>query len=239
MLAWKSIKSDYLAARKSDPAIRDGVCGALEVIFCTPGFLAITCHRGIHFLHTRIRIPVLPRFLSLIMRWWTGIEIHPGAQIGNGFFIDHGAGVVIGETTIIGDNVTLFQGVTLGGTGNEKTYKRHPTLENNVFVGSGAKILGPITLGNGSRIGANSVVLDDVPPNATVTGMKARIVKFGDKKICENCGRLMREEFYPAILRLEEQMYKLKKEVRRLNGEPEYIKERMLAFETEKYEDRQ
>jgi len=120
MTAWDYIKSDFQAARNNDPAIPGGFRGVLEVVFCTPGFIAITCHRGLHFLHSKMHIPVLPRFLSLIVRWWTGIEIHPGAQIGSGFFIDHGAGVVIGETAIVGDNVTLYQGVTLGGTGNER-----------------------------------------------------------------------------------------------------------------------
>ena len=134
---WKNISSDYMAAKRNDPAIPDGLRGFLEIVFCTPGFLAITAHRGIHCLHTRWHIPVLPRFISLIVRWWTGIEIHPAAQIGEGFFIDHGAGVVIGETAVVGKNVTLYQGVTLGGTGNEKSHKRHPTLGDNVFVGSG------------------------------------------------------------------------------------------------------
>lgn len=221
MSAWENIKSDYGAARRNDPAIPDGPRGTLEVVFCTPGFLAIVCHRGIHFLHERVGIPVLPRFLSLIVRWWTGIEIQPGAQVGRGFFIDHGAGVVIGETTIIGDNVTIFQGVTLGGTGNEKAHKRHPTLGDDVFIGSGAKILGPIVIGSGSRIGANSVVLKNVPPNSTVTGMRARIVKIDGKRICGNCGVVSQEEFYPAMLRLEQEIYSLKKELRRLKGEPE------------------
>lgn len=221
MPACKNIKSDYRAARRNDPAIPDGLRGVLEVMFCTPGFLAVTCHRGLHFLHTRARIPVLPRFLSLIVRWWTGVEIHPGAEIGSGFFIDHGAGVVIGETTIIGSNVTLFQGVTLGGTGNEKTRKRHPTLEDNVFVGSGAKILGPITIGSGSRIGANSVVLKSVPKNSTVAGMRARIVKIDGQRVCTNCGCVAHEDFFPAVLRLEEEIRKLKKEIRRLSGEPD------------------
>lgn len=239
MTAWENIKSDYKAAAKNDPAIPRGICGVLEVIFCTPGFLAITCHRWLHFMHARMVIPVLPRFFSLVVRWWTGIEIHPGARIGKGFFIDHGAGVVIGETTIIGNDVTLYQGVTLGGTGNEKSRKRHPTLGNNVFVGSGAKILGPITVGDGARIGANSVVLQDVPPNSTVTGMRARIVKISGKKICDNCGCLMRDEFFPTISRLEEQLDELKKEIRVLKGEPEQSKELPSPFETEQRQNRQ
>ena len=119
MKAWEYLKSDYKAAMDNDPALRHGVQGFLEIILCTPGFLAIEFHRIFHFMHSTLHIPVLPRFLSLFVRWWTGIEIHPGAKIGKGFFIDHGAGVVIGETSVIGDNVTLYQGVTLGGTGKD------------------------------------------------------------------------------------------------------------------------
>jgi serine O-acetyltransferase len=221
MTAWEYIKSDFMAAMRNDPAIPHGFRGFLEVILCTPGFLAITCHRGLHFLHTKLRVPVIPRFLSLIVRWWTGIEIHPGAKIGSGFFIDHGAGVVIGETAVVGDNVTLYQGVTLGGTGNEKGKKRHPTLESNVFVGSGAKILGPITVGANSRIGANSVVLKDVPRGATVTGMRARIVKIDGKRVNECSSGISPEEIWGKIFRLEEEVFLLKREVRRLKGECE------------------
>lgn len=215
MSAWRKIKNDYDAARRSDPALPGGARGFWEVLLCTPGFLAVTCHRGIHFLHARAKIPVLPRFLSLLVRWWTGVEIHSGAEIGSGFFIDHGAGVVIGETAVVGDNVTLFQGVTLGGTGNKKTRKRHPTLGNDVFVGSGAKILGPVTVGDGAKIGANSVVLEDVPPDSTVVGTRAEVVKTGGKKIRRG-EFLTREEFYPALLKLEEEVLMLKKELRSL-----------------------
>jgi len=221
MTAWEYIRSDFTAAMRNDPAIPHGFRGFLEVILCTPGFLAITCHRGLHFLHTKLRVPVIPRFLSLIVRWWTGIEIHPGAKIGSGFFIDHGAGVVIGETAVVGDNVTLYQGVTLGGTGNEKGKKRHPTLESNVFVGSGAKILGPITVGANSRIGANSVVLKDVPRGATVTGMRARIVKIDGKRVSECSSGISPEEIWSKIFRLEEEVFLLKRELRRLKGECE------------------
>jgi len=221
MTAWEYIRSDFTAAMRNDPAIPHGFRGFLEVILCTPGFLAITCHRGLHFLHTKLRVPVIPRFLSLIVRWWTGIEIHPGAKIGSGFFIDHGAGVVIGETAVVGDNVTLYQGVTLGGTGNEKGRKRHPTLESNVFVGSGAKILGPITVGANSRIGANSVVLKDVPRGATVTGMRARIVKIDGKRVSECSSGISPEEIWSKIFRLEEEVFLLKRELRRLKGECE------------------
>ena len=127
-------------------------------------------------------MPFFPRWLSQTGRFFTGIEIHPGARIGNGFFIDHGMGVVIGETTIIGDNVLLYQGVTLGGTGKERG-KRHPTIGNNVVVGAGAKVLGDITIGDNSYIGSNAVVIKDVPPNSTVVGVPGRITKQEGKKI--------------------------------------------------------
>lgn len=218
MKIWEYIKSDYEAAKRNDPAIPDGLRGAFEVVLCTPGFLAITAHRGIHFLHSQLHIPVLPRLISLFVRWWTGIEIHPAAQIGEGFFIDHGAGVVIGETAIIGRNAVLYQGVTLGGTGNEKCHKRHPTLGENVFVGSGAKILGPITIGSNSRIGANSVVLKNVPANATVTGMRARIVKVDGKAVSSGGSGLSQEELLTRIIRLEEEIYYLRGELREMKN---------------------
>ncbi|MDL2298004.1 serine O-acetyltransferase [Synergistaceae bacterium OttesenSCG-928-D05] len=233
MTAWEYIKSDYEAAKRNDPAIPDGFRGTLEVLLCTPGFLAITCHRGIHVLHKKFGIPVLPRFLSLFVRWWTGVEIHPGAEIGPGFFIDHGAGIVIGETAEIGENVTLYQGVTLGGTGNEKTKKRHPTLGNNVFVGSGAKILGPITIGDNSRIGANSAVLKSVPANSTVTGMRARIIKIDGKRTEDDLVCVSPEQIWPHILRMEEEIHALRREVRRLKGEEEQRPVPHVDFEVE------
>jgi serine O-acetyltransferase len=220
MKAWEYIKSDFQAARRNDPAIPCGIRGFLEVVLCTPGFLAITCHRGIHFLHTKLKIPVLPRFLSLIVRWWTGIEIHPAANIGKGFFIDHGAGVVIGETTDIGDNVVLYQGVTLGGTGNERDHKRHPTLKSGVFVGSGAKILGPITIGENARIGANSAVLKDVPDNSTVTGMRARIIKIDGKRVEGSRACINPDVMWRTVFKLQQEVVALRNEVRRLKGEP-------------------
>ena len=177
MGAWKTLVDDFKAVRERDPAIPSGMRGFLEVVLCTPGFQAVAAHRLIHFLHTRLHVPVLPRFLGLIARWWTGTEIHPGARIGKGVFIDHAAGVVIGESAVVGDGVTLYQGVTLGATGNEKTWKRHPTLEAGVFVGSGARILGPIVVGKNARVGAGSVVVKNVPAEATVAGVPARVVR--------------------------------------------------------------
>jgi cysteinyl-tRNA synthetase len=168
---WSDIKQDYKAVFERDPAARNG----LEVILAYPGFHAILLHRINHLLW-RLKIPVVPRLLSHIGRFFTGIEIHPGAKIGPGFFIDHGMGVVIGETAEIGRCVTLYQGVTLGGTGKERG-KRHPTLGDNVVVGTGTKILGPVTIGNNVKIGANSVVLRSIPDNSTVVGVPGRITK--------------------------------------------------------------
>lgn len=156
---------------REDPA----ATGILEILLCYPGLHAIVAHRLAHRLYNW-RVPVLPRFISQISRFFTGIEIHPGARIGHRFFIDHGSGVVIGETTEIGDDVLLYQGVTLGGTGNEKG-KRHPTLGNNVVVGTGAKVLGNIRVGDNVKIGAGSVVVRHVPDNSTVVGIPGRVVR--------------------------------------------------------------
>lgn len=168
---WSDIRRDYKAVFEKDPAARNG----LEVILAYPGFHAIFLHRINHFLWN-LGIPVIPRFLSHIGRFLTGIEIHPAAKIGPGFFIDHGMGVVIGETTEIGEDCLLYQGVTLGGTGKEKG-KRHPTLGNHVVVGTGAKILGAIRIGNYVKIGANSVVLNPVPDYSIVVGVPGRVIK--------------------------------------------------------------
>ena len=169
-----SISRDIQAARERDPA----ATSTLEVIVTYPGFQARQLHRLAHSLHQR-RIPVVPRLLSHFNRLVTGIEIHPGAAIGNGLFIDHGMGVVIGETTEIGDNCHLYQGVTLGGT-STKREKRHPTLKDNVSVGAGAKLIGAITVGENASIGAGSVVVTNVPPNATVVGVPGHIVAYRD-----------------------------------------------------------
>src|SRR5246127_4301331 len=160
------IRRDLEAAKSRDPAARD--VSSLEVLAAWPGVHALLAHRVAHALYGA-GVPLAPRMIAAVARAVTGIEIHPGARIGNGFFIDHGMGVVIGETAEIGDDVTLYQGVTLGGTGFA-TGKRHPTVQDNVTIGSGAKLLGPITVGHGSKIGANTVVIHDVPPNSTVVG---------------------------------------------------------------------
>jgi serine O-acetyltransferase len=160
------VRRDVAAARTRDPAAR-GV-SSLEILAAWPGVHALLAHRLAHALH-EAGVPLLPRLVAALSRAITGIEIHPAARIGRGFFIDHGMGVVIGETAELGDEVTLYQGVTLGGTGFA-TGKRHPTVQDNVTIGSGAKLLGPITVGHGSKIGANSVVIHDVPANSTVVG---------------------------------------------------------------------
>ncbi|WP_434309237.1 serine O-acetyltransferase EpsC [Hominifimenecus sp. rT4P-3] len=170
------IRDEFLIIRERDPAIKS----PMEVLLY-PSFRAMLHYRTAHKLYLK-RHFFLARWISQRTARKTGIEIHPGARIGKGFFIDHGHGVVIGETTIIGDNVTLFQGVTLGGTGKE-TGKRHPTLEDNVMVSSGAKVLGSITIGANSKIGAGSVVLRPVPPNSTVVGVPGRIVKQDNVRI--------------------------------------------------------
>jgi serine O-acetyltransferase len=160
------VRRDIEAARTRDPAARD--VGPLEILAAWPGVHALLAHRAAHALH-EAGVPLLPRLIAYLSRTITGIEIHPAAKIGSGFFVDHGMGVVIGETAELGDDVTLYQGVTLGGTGFA-TGKRHPTVQDNVTIGSGAKLLGPIIVGHGSKIGANSVVIHDVPANSTVVG---------------------------------------------------------------------
>jgi len=168
---FSTIQQDLRAVFDRDPAART----TLEVFLTYAGFQALLAHRLAHRLW-KMRLRLLGRLVSQVARWVTGVEIHPGASIGHGFFIDHGMGVVIGETAEIGDYVTLFQGVTLGGTGKEKG-KRHPTLGNHVVVGSGAKVLGNIRIGDSVKIGANSVVLRSVPSYSTVTGIPGRVVK--------------------------------------------------------------
>ncbi len=173
------IKQDLEVVFERDPA----ATSRLEVILTYAGFHALLAYRVSHWLWQK-RIPFLPRALSQLARWLTGIEIHPGATIGTGFFIDHGMGVVVGETAEIGDYVTLFQGVTLGGTGKERG-KRHPTVGNHVVIGAGAKILGAIRVGDNVKIGANSVVLKSVPPHSTVIGVPARIIKMEGERVPE------------------------------------------------------
>ncbi len=170
MSIWSEIAEDLRVPVERDPAAR----GTLDVILSYPGFHAVTAHRFIHALNG-LGVPILPRFLSNLVRAATGIEIHPAARIGRRFFIDHGMGVLIGETAEIGDDVTLYKGVTLGGTSLGRG-KRHPTIGNDVVIGTNASVLGAITVGDGARVGAGSVVVRDVPPRATIVGIPGRIV---------------------------------------------------------------
>ncbi len=174
---FKIIKEDIQAIFERDPAAKN----TMEVLLCYPGLHAIIIHRISHGLYKRGWV-VLPRIISNLARWFTGIEIHPGAKIGKKLFIDHGMGVVIGETSEIGDCVTIYQGATLGGTGKEKG-KRHPTIGNNVVISSGAKVLGPFKVGDNSKIGAGSVVLKEVPNDCTVVGVPGRIVVRNNEKV--------------------------------------------------------
>src|ERR1700736_4527160 len=175
----REVRRDVRAARDRDPAARD--VGPAEILPTWPGIHALLAHRVAHALDGA-GVPLLPRMVSMLARALTGIEIHPSARIGQGLFIDHGAGVVIGETADIGDNVTLYQGVTLGGTGFA-TGKRHPTVQDNVTIGSGAERPGAITVGHGAKIGANSVVITDVPPNSTVVGNPGHPVRVDGRRV--------------------------------------------------------
>ncbi len=168
---FRTIREQIDTVFREDPAAKS----TLEILLCYPGLHAILLHRLSHRLY-QSGVPLLPRVISQFGRWITGIEIHPGAKIGRRFFIDHGMGVVIGETAEIGDDVLLYQGVTLGGTGKE-CGKRHPTIGNHVVVGTGAKVLGNILVGDGSRIGAGSVVVRPVPPGSTVVGIPGKVVR--------------------------------------------------------------
>jgi serine O-acetyltransferase len=176
---FSEIRADVTAARDRDPAAQ-GV-SSFEILTSWAGVQALLAHRAAHALR-RAGVPLLPRTIAYLTRAITGVEIHPAAEIGSRFFIDHGSGVVIGETAKIGDCVTLYQGVTLGGTGFQRG-KRHPTLGDNVTVGSGAKLLGPIAVGDGAKIGANTVVVEDVPPGATVVGNPGHPVRVEGRKL--------------------------------------------------------
>ena len=173
----EKIKETIEVAREKDPAAK----GAINILVNTPGIHAIMFHRVAHSLYNRKHF-FTARLISQISRFLTGIEIHPGAQIGRRFFIDHGMGIVIGETAEIGDDVMLFHQVTLGGTGKDKG-KRHPTEENNVIISAGVKVLGPIVIGENSKIGANAVVLHDIPKNATAVGIPAKVVRLNGEKV--------------------------------------------------------
>lgn len=206
-----TLVADFRIIFERDPAARNW----LEVLLCYPGLQALFLHRFAHLLY-RFRLPLLPRLLSHSSRFLTGIEIHPGAQIGKGVCIDHGMGIVIGETAIIGDYCLIYQGVTLGGTGKE-TGKRHPTLGQNVVVGAGAKVLGNLQIGNNVRIGAGSVVLRDVPSDCTVVGVPGRIVyRSGERVDPLEHGRLPDSEAQ-VIRFLVDRIESLEREVQSLS----------------------
>src|SRR2546427_7749007 len=207
-----SIKGDIKAARQRDPAATND----LEVVLTYPGLPARQIHRLAHSLHRRgMRVPA--RVVSHLGRAFTGIEIHPGARIGEGFFIDHGMGVVIGETSIIKDNVHLFQGVTLGGTSTRRA-KRHPTLGRNVVVGAGAKVIGDVTIGENAKIGAGSVVVTNVPANATVVGVPGHIVAFADPG--DDTVLRLPDPEWDVIQRLESRIAKLESRLEQVEGAP-------------------
>ncbi|MGB7565755.1 MAG: serine O-acetyltransferase [Prochlorococcaceae cyanobacterium] len=207
-----ALRADLAIIRQRDPAAR----GTLEILLCYPGFHALVVHRVSHRLW-RLGLPLLPRLLSQVGRALTGVEIHPGARIGQGVFIDHGMGVVIGETAVIGNRCLLYQGVTLGGTG--KTHgKRHPTLMENVVVGAGAKVLGAISVGSNTRIGAGSVVLRDVPADSTVVGVPGRVVHQSGVRIDPLAHSALPDTEAQVIRNLMERIDALEGELRRLKG---------------------
>jgi serine O-acetyltransferase len=207
-----SIREQVETIFREDPAAKS----VLEVVLCYPGFHAVMCHRLSHALY-KARLFTLARIVAAAGRFWTGIEIHPGATIGRRFFIDHGMGVVIGETTEIGDDVLIYQGVTLGGTGKEKG-KRHPTIGNHVVIGTGAKVLGNIVIGDHVKVGAGSVVVRSVPDHSTVVGVPGRVVRMHEEPYEElEHGKLPDPEAQ-AMDDLSRRVYELEETVRHLAG---------------------
>ncbi|WCN37746.1 serine O-acetyltransferase [Aneurinibacillus uraniidurans] len=217
---FKRLREDIAVVMERDPAARS----KMEVVLTYSGLHAIWFHRISHRLWKR-DFPTLARMVSQLGRWLTGIEIHPGARIGKGLFIDHGMGVVIGETCEIGDNVTLYQGVTLGGTGKEKG-KRHPTIGNNVLIASGAKVLGSMKIGDNSKIGAGSVVLKEVPPNSTVVGVPGHV-------IIQDGIKVQQQAFDHTNMPdpVEELLQSMQNEIEQLRKEVNQLKERTTIHE--------
>jgi len=206
------IREDITNVMEHDPAARS----RLEVFFCYSGLHAVWFYRMNHWLWNH-SLFFAARWLSQVARWLTGIEVHPGAKIGRRLFIDHGMGVVIGETTIVGDDVTLYQGVTLGGTGKEHG-KRHPTIEDNVVIGGGAKILGNIIVGKNCRIGAGSVVLRNVPDNSTVVGVPGHIIFREGKRVVITDPKLIADPLSEALAAVAAELNKLRERVQQLEG---------------------
>lgn len=209
--AFHYIREDIQSVFDRDPAAKT----LLEVLICYPGLHALWGHRLAHWLW-RHHLPLSARIISQVMRFMTGIEIHPGATIGRRCFIDHGMGVVVGETAVLGDDVTLYQGVTLGGTGKEKG-KRHPTLANNVFIGAGANVLGNITIGENSRVGAGSVVLRDVPENSTIVGVPGHIILRNGKRVVITDPKEVNDPLSDVIAILGRQIRDLRQRVDTIN----------------------
>ena len=209
---FQAMAADLAIIKERDPAARS----TLEILLCYPGLHALVMHRISHRLW-RLRVPLLPRLLSQVGRLFTGIEIHPGARIGHGVFIDHGMGVVIGETSVIGDHCLLYQGVTLGGTGKQHG-KRHPTLKENVVVGAGAKVLGAITVGANTRIGAGSVLLRDVASDSTVVGIPGRVIHQSGVRIDPLAHSALPDAEASVIRNLMERIDNLESQVNQLQG---------------------
>ena len=211
---FETFRRDIQAARDRDPAVRS----TLEILFCYPGVHALWLHRLAHWFWTRGFL-FIGRFISHVSRFLTGIEIHPAARLGPGLFIDHGMGVVIGETTEVGENVTIYQGVTLGGTSLERK-KRHPTIGNNVVIGAGAKILGPFMVGDNSKIGSASVVVKEVPPNSVVIGVPGRVIFRDGKKVSDMDfdWTNLPDPVAQAMQCLLDRMHELEKELEELKG---------------------
>lgn len=209
---WERLKRDIAAIKERDPALRS----VLEVLLAYPGFHALQLHRVAHFLYRR-KLCLLARLISHFTRFFTGIEIHPGAQIGAGVFIDHGMGVVIGETAVIEDDVTLYQGVTLGGTGKEKG-KRHPTIKKGAVIACGAKVLGSFTVGENARVGAGAVVLQSVPPNSTVVGIPGRVVVQNGERVNKLNHHHIPDPVAIEFYRMQEQIISLKDQLERLEA---------------------
>jgi serine O-acetyltransferase len=219
-MLFRSVREDVAAVFESDPAARS----YLEVVILYPGLHAVWAHRLSHWLWSH-RMRFLARFVSQVARLFTGIEIHPGAEIGRRLFIDHGMGTVIGETAIVGDDVTLYQGVTLGGTGKEQG-KRHPTIGNSVSIGSGAKLLGNITVGDNCRVGAGSVVLRSVPANSTIVGVPGHIVLRDGKRVVITDPKDIRDPLSDVIIKLAAEIHELREKFqqhshRALDAEPD------------------
>ncbi len=209
---FEAMAADLAIIKERDPAARS----TLEILLCYPGLHALVMHRISHRLW-RLRVPLVPRLLSQVGRLFTGIEIHPGARIGQGVFIDHGMGVVIGETSVIGDHCLLYQGVTLGGTGKQHG-KRHPTLKQNVVVGAGAKVLGAITVGANTRIGAGSVLLRDVASDSTVVGIPGRVIHQSGVRIDPLAHSALPDAEASVIRNLMERIDNLESQVSQLQG---------------------